>query len=208
MLLDFNALFKKYNMQVRGVLQVGAHRGQEDGLYERHGIKKRIYVEPSSLNFKILGSKFGDDPDVMLINVACGEKKERLCAILDTTNQGMSSSLLSPKEHLKQHPDVIFNDSEMWNVERLDDIPFDREQYNLLNIDVQGFEDRVFRGAPETLKHIDYIFAEVNREEIYETCARVEQLDEMLSDFVRVETGWASENHGWGDACYVRKSWL
>lgn len=205
MLLDFNALFKKYNMQVRGVVQVGTHYGEENDLYLGHGIKRRVYIEPGSKAFKILQAKFGDDPDVVLVNVACGEIKERRCAILDTTNQGQSSSLLSPKVHLKQHPEVVFNDAEMWTVERLDDIPFDRAEYNLLNLDVQGFEDRVLRGAPDTLKGIDYIFTEVNREEIYEGCARIEALDAMLPKFLRVETGWASDHHGWGDALYIKK---
>lgn len=208
MLLDFNALIKKYNMKIRGVVQVGCHRGQEHDLYVRAGANKFVYIEPSSLNFKILEGKFSGNENVVLVKAACGEVTERRCAILDTTNQGMSSSLLSPKVHLQQHPDVIFNDAEMWDVTRLDLIPFDREEYNMLNMDVQGFEDRVLRGSPDTLKSIDYIFTEVNREEIYEKCAQIEDLDALLPDFTRVETGWASEQHGWGDALYIRKSLL
>ena len=75
-------------------------------------------------------------------------------------------------------------------------------------MDVQGFEDRVLRGATETLKHIDYLFSEANRSEMYETCCMIDDLDKLLSDFTRVETGWASPNHGWGDSLYIKSNLL
>lgn len=208
MLLDFNSLVEKYDMKIKGVCQIGAHFGEENNLYVQNGIIKRIYIEPSSKSFKVLRDKFDGDENVILVNVACGEKEETMVSYMDSTNQGMSSSLLIPKDHLVQHKEVVFDEAGLWKVVRLDDIPFERKDYNLINIDVQGFEDRVFRGATETLKHIDYIFSEVNRSEMYEGCAMIEDLDAILSDFKRVETGWASPNHGWGDACFVRKTLL
>lgn len=205
MLLDFNALYTKYKMKIKGVIQVGTHFGEEDDLYISKGIKKRVYIEPMSKSFSILVDKFDKDENVTLVHCACGETKGSEVAYVDTTNQGMSSSLLAPKDHLTQHREVIFDEAELWKVERLDDIPFERGDYNLLNMDVQGFEDRVLRGSPETLKKIDYIFTEVNRCAMYENCALIEDLDKMLPEFQRVETGWASETHGWGDALYIRK---
>ncbi len=204
MLLDFNALYSKYKMNVKGVIQVGAHFGEEDHLYAQHGIKKRIYIEPMAKSFAVLMDKFKNDEDVILVNCACGENKGKEVAYCDTTNQGMSSSLLAPADHLIQHKEVIFDEAELWTVERLDDIPFERNDYNLLNMDCQGFEDRVLMGGLKTLHHIDYVFTEVNRSEMYEKCAQIERLDEILYEFKRVETGWASETHGWGDALYIR----
>lgn len=208
MLLNFDFLYDKYSMNVKGVVQVGAHYGEEDSLYKSKGIKRRIYIEPMANSFKILSERFKNDENVILVNAACGERETREVAYVDSTNQGMSSSLLAPKDHLTQHKEVIFDVAEIWNVVTLDSIEFDRANYNLLNMDVQGFEDRVLRGAYETLKHIDYIFTEVNRSDMYENCARVEQLDNYLIDFQRVETGWASDIHGWGDALYISKTLL
>ena len=210
MLLDFNNLVRKYNIQIKGVIQVGCHRCQEHDLYVTHGIRNFVYIEPSSKNFNIIADKFYGEPNeyIILANVACGDKEGMEVAYLDTTNQGMSSSLLAPKAHLTQHKEVVFNDAEVWQVKLLDNIPFDRTKYNLLNMDCQGFEDRVIRGAKDTLKHIDYIISEINREEMYENNVMVEQLDELLPEFKRVETGWASPTHGWGDGLYIRKSLL
>lgn len=208
MLLNFSELLRKYNIKVSGVVQVGTHRGQEHDLYIQHGISKMVYIEPDKENFNILVQRFGSNENVILVNTACGDKEGEEVAHVEHCNQGQSSSLLAPKVHLTQHIEVVFDDAAIWSVIPLDKIPFKRELYNLLNVDVQGYEAYVFRGAKETLKHTDYIFTEVNRHEMYEGCAMIEDLDEMLVDFKRVETGWASENHGWGDALYIRRTLL
>ena len=89
---------------------------------------------------------------------------------------------------------------------RLDDVLENKENYNFITIDVQGYELEVFKGGQETLKNIDYIITEVNRDELYENCARVEHLDDFLLqfDFQRVETNWEGET--WGDAFYIKQS--
>ena len=62
----------------------------------------------------------------------------------------------------------------------------------------------VFKGGEKTLKFIDYIYSEVNRDEVYENCTKIEELDEFLKryDFTRVETDWTG--HTWGDALYIK----
>ena len=88
---------------------------------------------------------------------------------------------------------------------RLDDIDLDLTSYNFLNIDVQGYELEVFKGAFESLKNIDYIISEVNRDEVYENCPHIDELDKYLFqlNFKRVETDWAGDS--WGDALYIKK---
>jgi hypothetical protein len=72
-------------------------------------------------------------------------------------------------------------------------------------MDVQGYELEVLKGATETLKRVDYVYCEVNRDEVYEGNAYVEELDEFLSSYgmERVETSW--EGQIWGDALYIKK---
>ena len=38
MLLNFNELVKKYNMNIKGVIHIGAHYGQEHQLYKENDI--------------------------------------------------------------------------------------------------------------------------------------------------------------------------
>jgi len=62
----------------------------------------------------------------------------------------------------------------------------------------------VLKGGTKTLEHVDYVYCEVNRDEVYENNALVEELDEFLAGYgmKRVETDWAGEI--WGDALYIR----
>lgn len=74
----------------------------------------------------------------------------------------------------------------------------------MLSIDVQGYELEVIKGASETLATIDCIISEINRDEIYENCVQIDELDSYLNDigFTRAVTIWTA--HDWGDALYVR----
>ena len=73
-------------------------------------------------------------------------------------------------------------------------------------MDVQGYELEVLKGGTKTLEHVDYVYCEVNRDEVYENNAYVEELDEFLSEYnmKRVETDWAGDI--WGDALYIREA--
>ena len=54
------------------------------------------------------------------------------------------------------------------------------------------------------MERVDYVYCEVNRDEVYENNAYIEELDEFLSnyDMKRVETDWAGQI--WGDALYIK----
>lgn len=208
MLLDLNHLMEKYSMNIKGVIQVGAHWGQEYLYYRRKGIDHIVFIEPCKDAFSRLVDSFGTSKIVTLFNVACGEGVGEMQMYTEHTNQGQSNSLLPPKLHLEQHKEVVFDSQETVTVVALDNLPIEVKDYNFLNMDCQGYEDRVLKGAVNTLKNIDYVYTEVNRAEMYLGCCMVADLDTILCDFERVETGWASDHHGWGDALYLRKSLL
>jgi hypothetical protein len=90
---------------------------------------------------------------------------------------------------------------------KLDDFNYDVNKYNFINIDVQGYELEVFKGASEKLNYIDVIMTEINQDELYKDCTQIQELDEFLSKygFERVETYWWY-NDGWGDALYIKKN--
>jgi len=118
----------------------------------------------------------------------------------------ISSSILKPKVHLTHHPNVKFPETEEVEVNCLDN--YDCFNYNFINMDVQGYELEVLKGGKKTLDQVDYVYCEVNRDEVYENNAFVEELDEFLAEYnmERVMTSW--EGQIWGDALYVRKNLL
>lgn len=206
MLLSLSHLINTFNLKIKGVIHIGAHYGEEYQDYVKHGIKPIVFIEPCKDAFSVLKQKFEHNSNVLLFNTACGNYNGVTTIFTETKNKGQSNSILSPKLHLTHYKDIVFEDFETVVICKVDFLDFNRSAYNFINIDVQGYEGNVLKGATDTLKSIDYIYAEVNKEELYTGCTMVEELDEILSDFDRVVTKFT--NAGWGDALYIRKSLL
>jgi hypothetical protein len=124
----------------------------------------------------------------------------------EISNYGQANSILEPDYHLTQHPSIEFNGKQKVSITKLDIFMEDQDKskYNFINIDVQGYELEVLKGASEYLNDIEYIITEVNREDLYKGCARIEDLDSFLFNygFKRVETDWVGIS--WGDAFYIK----
>ena len=204
MLLDLIALTYKYDMKIKGVLHVGAHHGQENKFYDFLSIKNRMFFEPLSSNFSKLKENVGEE--FTLVNKALGNQNTMVEMYVEVANQGQSSSVLKPAKHLEQYPHIQFPAKEKVEMVRLDDLEINSNDFNFINIDVQGYELEVFKGAEKTLNGIDYIMAEINRDELYENCAKVDELIEFLGSygFKLVETDWAGGT--WGDGLFIKQN--
>lgn len=202
MLIPLHTIIKKHNLSIKGIVHVGAHYAEEHSDYLKNGIEDVVYIEASKASYYHLCRKRFSD-SVILFNVALADYEGYAEMYTETANQGQSSSLLKPGTHTKHYPSIKFNQREKVAVTTLDKLAFNRPKYNMLNLDVQGAELLVLKGGKETLQHIDIIYSEVNRDELYEGCAKVSEMDAFLKDFERVETQWVPE--GWGDALYIRK---
>ena len=193
-------------MNIKGIIHIGAHYGEEISDYIDEGIQDIILFEPLSDNFEVLSEKAQDlNANIEGYQVALGSKPGNASMYI-SDNEKQSSSILKPNVHLTHHPHVKFPSKEDVDVELLDD--YDCKNYNFINMDVQGYELEVLKGGTKTLEHVDYVYCEVNRDEVYENNAYVEELDEFLLGYnmQRVETSW--EGQIWGDALYVRKNLL
>lgn len=206
MLISLPEIIEKHQLSIKGVIQVGAHWAEEHQTYVDLGIKKIVYIEPCQNAFNKLKEYFGCSVNVALHNVACGAKEGEFSMYVSHNNQGQSNSLLRPNLHLTQHPEVQFTDREKVKVVLLDNIIPNKDDYNLLVMDVQGFEGEVLHGASETLSHIDCIYTECNRGQTYSGNMEIEQMDEFLKeyDFLRTDTYWPSPNWTWGDCIYIK----
>jgi FkbM family methyltransferase len=205
MLLNLEHLKNKYNMQITGILHIGAHYGEEYEEYERlFGAVPIVMWEASPANFDILNAKLGGKNNVTLINRGVGSFECEVPFYMETANTGQSNSVLKPKVHTEQYPGIVFDE-----ISNIKVYPLDKWEpgnaFNFINIDIQGFELHAFMGAKKTLRNVDYIMTEINRAELYENCATVEEIDWYLSrfGFERVETDWAGGT--WGDGFYLRK---
>jgi FkbM family methyltransferase len=184
---------------IKGVIVIGAWDGAEYS--EFAGVENMMFFEPIKENYERLIKTV--PVNFKTFNLALGNMRGVAMMYVETKNKGMSCSVLEPGTHLESHPDIIFDKKAIVNIDRLDNIDFDRSLYNMILLDVQGYELEVLKGAEETLKSIDIIHTEVNTREVYKGCALIEEIDIYLSDFKRVETR-IHESVFYGDAIYIR----
>ena len=213
MIISLKHMINTYSLNIKGVLHIGAHFGQEYDEYVNQGIKDMVFFEPIKLTYytlftnlqqKFKGLNIMDQERVLTFNIALGNENKEVEMFVESVNKGMSSSVLEPDLHLKQYPKIKFDKKETVQMCILDDIVIDRSKYNFINIDVQGYELEVFKGAVKTLKTIDYIYTEVNFQHLYKDCCLVEELDAFLKKFGFLRILTDSSNRTWGDALYKK----
>ncbi len=203
MLIPLHTLVRKYNIQFKGILHVGAHECEELNDYERYIQRNKIlWVEALPGKVEICKQKY---PNVLIENAIVSDVVENVR--FNVSNNGQSSSILDFGLHSTFHPHVHYVTSFEGETKLLKDIicKYDID-YNFLNFDIQGAELKALKGMEEYLPKVDYLYTEVNSDYVYKDCALITELDEYLLPFglVRVETKWCGD-YRWGDAFYIRK---
>lgn len=157
-------------LQVDGVIDVGANRGQFT-LACRLAIPNVPIVafEPIPDEAQTYRRVHGNNPRVKLIESALGEAKGT--AMLHLSISADSSSLLPIG---KKQTELFENTGEIGTIkvqiQRLDDLSehWAGRTRQLLKIDVQGYELNVLRGAVETLKSCTYVYVECSEIPLYD----------------------------------------
>lgn len=215
MLFKLDEISKYIKGNVNGVFHVGAHHGQELETYKKLEIKNIIFFEPMTESYvklyDMVSKNDNQELNIRTENIALGHRECEKMMYVETANQGQSCSILKPKEHLKLYPTITFDSttevSQTFLDKYVEENGIEEGTFNFINIDVQGYELEVFKGAMNTLNHIDYIYTEVNTVEVYENCAKMNELDDFLGDiygFKRVLTKLTKDDT-WGDALYVKE---
>lgn len=215
MLMTLSNLIDRFELKITGVVHVGAHTGEE--AFDYHEAVSgpvwwiegnpdiidtlRRNVEPYGQNVVCALVYDCDDADV---------------AFHVTNYNSLSSSVFEFGTHRKVSPDVYFVETKTLRGYTLDTIAAVHgiEGCNFLNMDLQGAELLALMGGQKLLDRIDYVFCEINVDELYKGCARLPELDEFLGrrGFERVATQMAGASSadqqgwtGWGDAFYMRR---
>jgi hypothetical protein len=81
---------------------------------------------------------------------------------------------------------------------------------NFWNFDIQGVELQALRGAGDLLNFADALYLEINTDEVYKGCSKLNEVDDFLfkKGFLRVAISiyknGRPQGDGWGDALYMR----
>ena len=209
MLIEFDKLQPLFEKTpVTGVLHLGAHLAEELEGYKSCDIHRIIWVEANTgMAIHLINRTINDLGSTVIFGAAYNDDDKLL--ELNIANNGESSSLLNFEEHANEHPHVQYvGKVQTWAFKidtMMDRKGFDRSLFNFANIDIQGAELIALQGMHEQLKHLDYVYLEVNEKHLYEGCALISELDEFLSDHGFERKMTEMTKHGWGDALYVRK---
>lgn len=204
MLIPFrNILFKK---NLKGIIHIGAHECEELSEYIKKKIMNVIWIEANPEKYQIIESKITKYKNMILGKFAAGSNEKK--SFLNIANNGQSSSLLELGTHQYSYPKIFYKNSVIVPVKPLDEWMskkiITRDDYNFLNIDIQGYELEALKGMQNQLKFVDYVYLEVNFREVYLNCSQLKEIDIFLDQYQFKRVGIYRTNKGWGDALFVK----
>lgn len=213
MLIDFTIVYeylKQNNKVPRGVFHLGAHECEEREAYNAKGISDSNIVWVDGNVDLVIKMKSKGIPH---IHYALIDEVEH-DVVFNITNNGQSSSILELGTHATMYPHIVVSERRIQRTTTIEKLKeretIDFTNLNFWNFDIQGAELLALKGAGDLLRYADALYLEVNTEEVYKNCARLNEMDDFLltKGFTRVavsiyRNGKGIED-GWGDALYVR----
>ena len=208
MLINFNDLF--LSKKVNGIIHVGAHELEELSSYLKRNISRVIWIEANPEKYDLINRKIKNFENMVLGKFAAGSNHS--IRELNLANNGLSSSLLELGTHLNNYPEVKYNsiiEVEIKKVDEWIDENFNNKYlYNFINIDIQGFELEALKGMSNQLRIAEYVYLEVNFEQVYKKCPELQDIDKILKKFGFSRVALRATNAGWGDAFYSKNNIL
>ena len=206
-MLDIKCLYDKYRIQKKNVIHIGAGDGRESELYKKLSIPFVLWVEANPQTVRDLEKKLTRRNNIVIQALI---HDSHSYTEFKVTNKLACSSMLELDMHKHYYPDVKVEEVLRLKTSRMEEIIEELDivmnDYNFLNIDVQGVELSAIKSFGRHLKYINYIHTEVNIESLYRDCCMLWDLDNFLLDneFIRLDTSMTGK--GWGDALYKRIS--
>src|SRR4051812_7917750 len=114
MLIPFSKLVRDYNLEVRGVLHVGAHMCEEEGAYAAEGVNDVIWLDANDALVNVQRQQ-GKNIHHILAADKDGEEVD-----FHIANNGQSSSMLELGVHKTYHPSVVYTSSVKMRTKRID----------------------------------------------------------------------------------------
>ena len=207
MLINFNDLLF-LQKKVNGIIHIGAHELEELPDYLNRNVSRIIWIEANPDKYNFIEEKLKRFKNMTLGKFAAGKKND--VQNLNLSNNGQSSSLLELGTHKMRYPDIDYISKIQVEIKSLDNWLDEninnKDQYNFINIDIQGYELEALKGMPNQLKIAEYVYIEVNFEEVYDGCSQLRDIDKFLLKFNLLRVGLRKTDKGWGDAIYAKNN--
>ena len=212
MLIPLNELYQRYDLKINGILHIGAHECEELKSYITLGVQNKNIYWVEAMEDKVnLMKRYNVGGEEIKIFQGLIDLEDNKEVVFNVSNNGQSSSILEFGSHAVHHPSVKMIDRRKLKTIRLDtfiqknNVPM--KNINFLNLDIQGKELDALKSMGDYINHIQYIYSEVNTEEVYKNVPLLKDIDKFLESkgFKRVDVKMY-RNCGWGDAFYIRNA--
>jgi FkbM family methyltransferase len=203
----------------RGVIHVGADIGQEVPLYFEYGFRKVMLIEANPEKYDVLRKKFDRHSNVTLFNYAALDKEGVVDFHIHTSRTGSTEpASVLPMKRFKEIVKTLHTARTIKVPAITLDGLFGRhsiaaDDYNFINIDIQGAESLALAGATKVIAAMDAIICEVNVVELYENGALEADIIALLSryGFERRHAVYhtlydeSSTFPAWGECLFVKR---
>ena len=141
----------------KNVIHVGAHLGEEVDSYYNYGVDHSLWVEANVDLMRQLQSNISRYRNARSVNAVLIDVDEK-DVVFNISNNGVSSSVLELEHHKIDYPEVSYVGHREMKSRTLNtifvenNIPFDL--YDFINVDIQGAELMMLKGATDILPHI------------------------------------------------------
>jgi len=200
---DITGLFEKHNVTPKGAIHVGAHECPEIGCYRKLFKEKVVWVEAN--------------PDTYVKAKEVADRNNQKCynfAAHHTDGEKLTLYIPEREDISSIYPSQEFPVSRLAEVETktmtslFKEESLDIDDFDFLNIDVEGAELNVLDGFRECLDKIKYIFIEVSlKPRFVGSEATLDRINSYLTEegFTLVDLSESIRTLGWGDAFYIKK---
>lgn len=209
MLVDGNKIcenLKIYDINVTGVLHIGAHECEELRFYVDY-----LQLSPNDIIWvDALGDKVEKNKERGIPNQyqAVISDSNDCCVDFNIANNGESSSIFEFGTHSTEHPHIHYINQRKLKTKTIVKLYEENNlvpnKYNFWNLDIQGAELLALKGSKNIIDNVDAIYIEVNDKELYKNCALFGEIDDFLKNKGFTLVIKQITQYGWGDALYCR----
>ena len=145
---------------------IGSHVGDRVGAFRRLGVRV-VAVEPQPECSSAIRAIYGDDPEVIVVEAACGREPGRLMLHVNSANPTVSTvsgAFIAAAAGASGWEGQVWDRTIPVEMTTLDDLICRFGEPRFVKIDVEGFEADVLAGLTKAISSLSFEFTTIQRD--------------------------------------------
>ena len=200
---EISFLLKKFNVNVNGILHVGAHKCEEYPMYLEF-TPDILWIEAYP---DLVEENLSKHPELNILNAVVSDTDDQVVNF-NITNNTKCSSLLDFDYHKEIHPEIIIEKQITLTTKTIQTLykenNINKTKYNVLVMDIQGAELLALKGMGDIINNMDAVYIEATEKPLYEGGCVLEDLDKFLFN-LGYSRKYLMLLNSYGNAFYLKK---